>query len=140
MEDKRRNILSNFLISHLYSSERQELYSYGNLLVPTQFIGRVANFFANPSMMSSVKFGASDSTFDLTELIYRFLFVLDSVSHRLSNQIKEQLEENYSNYIKNMFQVRTITVLHAAITNFRVKLRPIRLILRLGAEVTATNR
>jgi hypothetical protein len=69
------------------------------------------------------------------ELIYRFLYVLDSVSHRLSNQEREQLEENYS----NLFQERTITVLHAAITNFKVKLRSIRLILRLGDEVTATD-
>jgi hypothetical protein len=69
------------------------------------------------------------------ELIYHFLYVLDSVSHRLSNQEREQLEENYS----NLFQERTITVLHAAITNFKVKLRSIRLILRLGDEVTATD-
>jgi hypothetical protein len=39
----------------------------------------------------------------------------------------------------NLFQKRTTTVLQTAIINFRVRLRPIKLILRLGAEVTATE-
>lgn len=90
-------------------------------------------------MLSSVKFSTSGSTFDLAEIVYRFLLVLDRVSRRWSNQEKEQLEEYYSNYIKTLFRERTNTVLHVAITNFRTSLRPVRLILRLGARVIATD-
>ncbi|EFX80089.1 hypothetical protein DAPPUDRAFT_103793 [Daphnia pulex] len=90
-------------------------------------------------MLSSVKLSASGSPFDLAELMYRFLLVLDRVSSRLSNREKEQLEEYYSNYITTLFRERTNTVLHVAITNFRASLRPVSLIVRLGAGVIATD-
>lgn len=71
--------------------------------------------------------------------MYRFLLVLDRVSSRLRNREKEQLEEYYSNYIATLFRERTNTVLPVAIDNFRVSLTPVRLILILGAGVTATD-
>jgi hypothetical protein len=57
----------------------------------------------------------------------------------LSNREKEQLEEYYSNYIATLFRERTNTFLPVAIDNFRVSLTPVRLILILGADVTATD-
>jgi hypothetical protein len=130
----RLNSMSNF-----YSPEREELCSYANLLVPTKFIGTIANFFEDPTMLSSVKFSASGSTFVLAELMYSFLLVLDRVSTRLRNREKEKLEEYYSNNIITLFRERTNTVLPVAIDNFRVSLTPVRLILILGAGVTTTD-
>jgi hypothetical protein len=86
--------------------------SYDNLLAPTEFITTISKFFPNPAMISSVNI----VHVSFASTVYRFLFVLDSISPRLTNQEKQKLEGYYSNYIRNFFPERMTTVLHEAVT------------------------
>jgi hypothetical protein len=86
-------------------------------------------------------------------VFFFFVYILDSISPRLSSQEQQQLAVCYSNYVRVFFPERTTTVLHAAaqqtiiiydcgLLGFRVTsyLKPIKLILKLGADPTPSTR
>jgi ankyrin repeat protein len=85
--------------------------TFNNLLALTEFITKFSEFFPNPAMISSDRFFIEGEHF--AEIVYRFLFILESISSRITNQEKHQLEEYFS-YFNNFFPERTITVLHKA--------------------------
>jgi hypothetical protein len=92
-------------------------------------------------MISSVKF----QEFNFVEIVYRFLWILKSLSPQITDQEKHQLEEYYSNYIRNFFPERASTVLHLAAEEverrfnlFKVHTQ-IKLILQLGADPNAID-
>lgn len=58
-------------------------------------------------MMHSVKI--MDVSF--AELVYRFLFALFSIPHRMSDQENKKLEGHYSNFIRNFYPEKTTNVL-----------------------------
>jgi hypothetical protein len=127
------------------------LLSYDNLLATTQFISTIAKYFPKSSMLSSIQFqNFYLRPFDLGELVWRLLCILELISPRLTDKEKQKLEEYFSIYIKTLFPERTTTVLHAAaqvmskgylflfnLTNLH---HPVQLILKLGGDPNAIDK
>jgi hypothetical protein len=89
--------------------------TYANLVMPTRYFHTISNVFPQPEIISSLFAKYWFIRYNLAVLVFRFVFLLESISPRLSSQEKQHLEDCYSNYIRNVFQERTTTVLHAAI-------------------------
>ncbi len=124
--------------------------TYANFLPPSKFFGTIAKFFPNPATMSSliVNYQFEGCCHDFAQLMFKFVFILEFISPRLSSQEKQKLEEYYSTCIRDFFPERTNTVLHAAVRSvdtgrglFRCVaiLKPIELILKLGADPNAID-
>jgi hypothetical protein len=124
--------------------------TYANFLPPSKFFGTIAKFFPNPATMSSriVNYQFEGCCNDFAQLMFKFVFILESISPRLSSQEKQKLEEYYSTCIRDFFPERTTTVLHATVWSVETgrgllrcvaNLKSIELILKLGADPNAID-
>jgi hypothetical protein len=137
------------LISHFFAmtvllppnSPKRGVLSYTNLMISTKFIASVNDLFDSLD-------GCDDEdrrNFVLYACV--FLFLLNYISPRLTNEEKQKLEEPYSHFIRDFSPERTTTVLHVAVLgreknlateNYEV-LQTLQLILKLGADPNAID-
>ncbi|EFX71167.1 hypothetical protein DAPPUDRAFT_327440 [Daphnia pulex] len=132
---------------------REDILSHANLLAFTKLIGKIAKFFTKPIAMSSIDiadyefeelleymgFNATESYHGFAKIIFDLVFVLKSISSRLSNREKQELEQYYSNYIRKYFPTRKTTALHVAVAEENLKTELIQFILQLGADPNEIN-
>jgi hypothetical protein len=125
-------------------SPASEELNYTNLLATAEYINTISKFFPNPAMISSVEFKNyfDHRCFSFAEIIFHFLYVLDEISPEMSNQEKKNLEEYYSNLIRNFFAHQTSTVLHIILDSFwffDFNVDTIPWLLKLGADPNAVD-
>nr|CAH0106535.1 unnamed protein product [Daphnia galeata] len=106
-----------FSLGMYNSALEEELAGFNNpalifhsLLALNKFIVTFSDFFANPAMISTVRF----HSYHFAEIVYRSLCLMESISPQITDQEKHQLEEYHSYFIRNFFPEGTTTVLHVA--------------------------
>jgi hypothetical protein len=133
----------------------EEELTYYNLLVPTESIAMIFKFAQNQETISTDEYDEYspwdniEDYFHFSGIIYSFLFVLNSISPRLTKEEKQKLEEYYSQYIRDLvFQENhPTTILHEALDSHKdydyhprgFSVETINLILQLGADVNAID-
>jgi hypothetical protein len=149
--------LSYYFRNMIWNSPNEpgsEELTYYNLLVPTESIAMIFKFAQNPETISYCEplspWDNFEDYFLLSKIIYAFLFVLNSISPKLTKEEKQKLEEYYSQYILDFLiqENHPTTILHEALHYHNAysyhpggfSVETINLILRLGADVNAIDR
>ena len=131
-------LLSNYFVEHLReppNSPRGRELNYANLLMITQMITKIhCNHFQT----------FEHSQWCFLGVIYRLVFVLDSISSRITSEEQQKLEKFYYDYFRD-FPERTTTVLHQALLNNicnstdHAHIQTIKRILKFGADPNAID-
>jgi hypothetical protein len=125
------------------SPEGREL-NYPNLLIITKLVTTIQ---ANHPNFQILKDGHPDFTPQLRflDVIYRLVFILDSISSRITSEEQKKLKKFYCDYLKG-YPERTTTVLHRELSRYNwmfkdhvEQLETIQRILKFGADPNASD-
>ena len=138
---KTLHLLSNYFIEHLTeppNSPRGRELNYANLLMITKWI-------------TSIQFNPDFEYFEcrVLEVVYRLVFILNSISSRITSEEQKKLKKFYCDYLCN-FPERTTTVLHEAVSRDilhlndipnknHARLQTIKRLLQFGADPNAID-
>ncbi|EFX80011.1 hypothetical protein DAPPUDRAFT_103867 [Daphnia pulex] len=101
---------------------REKMLSHANLLTLTKFIGEIASFFIIEMRCLPLDFKLTWILNNPTTVSAKSFLILFSfwrkISPHLNNQVKQQIEEHFSNYIRYYSFEGTATALHVAADAF----------------------
>ncbi len=131
--------LSDYFIEALSeppNSPKGRKMNYANILIITKLATTIQP--NHPHFQNFAK------NYVLMRVVYRLVFILDSISSRITSQEKQILETFYYEYFRD-FPERTTTVLHKAVSSFcyhstnQHTLQTIQRILKFGADPNASD-
>jgi hypothetical protein len=133
--------LSNYFVDHLRepsNSPRGRELNYANLLMITKWI-------------NSIQLNPDFQYFEcqVLEVVYRLVFILNSISSRITSEEQKILKKFYCDYLRNLPE-RTTTVLHEAVSRDilhsndipnknHARLQTIKRLLQFGADPNAID-
>jgi hypothetical protein len=133
---KTLHLLSNYFIEHLTeppNSPRGRELNYANLLIVTKLITSIQLNHPGTLLCSFFQ-----------KIVYRLVFVMNSISSRITREEQQILETFYCDYFRD-FPERKTTVLHKAVLNNifnsmnHARLQTIKRIVKFGADPNAID-
>jgi hypothetical protein len=125
------------------NSPRGREVNYANLLMITKLITTIEG--NHPHFQNWVPHLFEGIQWRVSSVVYRLVFVLDSISSRITSEEQQTLEKFYYDYFRADFPERTTTVLHDAVyycdctSKNHARLQTIKRLLQFGADPNAID-